>query len=196
MGKQSHFGSDDFLIDIGHNFLDESGKKQLLLHWLTGIPLYKKVTLAEIEEPLFGTRTYATGPVLEFAYDFIRNTAQDFFIGFIGRFLHRFKRSYEPILPPGTFLNPGDAIDLLAMVHYRYYGHNIEFGYVPTFYFDIAYQFPTYIQRLPSEQYHTIYGEYYYFWEQQSMGFEIALAKTFGKPYEGTTLFGLIEWYF
>ncbi|MGP8186605.1 MAG: hypothetical protein ACLQKY_11090 [Terracidiphilus sp.] len=67
---------------------------------------------------------------------------------------------------------------------------------MPTFYFDASYQFPDHTEYLPSEQYHTIYGEYYYFWQEKSMGFEIMLAKTFGNPYEGITLFGLVEWYF
>ncbi len=32
ISKKSRSGMDDFLIDIGHNFLDATGKKQLLVH--------------------------------------------------------------------------------------------------------------------------------------------------------------------
>ena len=196
MGKKSRLGWDDFLIDIGHNFLDETGKKQLLVHWLIGIPVARKVSLAEIEEPLWGTRTFATGPVIELVYGFIRNEAEDFFIGAIGRFLHRFKRSYEPILPENAFLYPGRQIDILTLLHYRYYGQNIEVGYVYSLYNHIHYQFSNQIQRLPAAHYNSFYADYFYFHEKLSMGFELNITKTFGNPYEGITVYGLIAWYF
>lgn len=195
-GKQSRFGWDDFLIDIGHNFIDKSGKKQLLIHWLIGIPLKKGITLAELEQPLWGTRTYATGPVIDIAYDFIRNNAEDLFVGLIGRFLHRFKRTYEPILPANAFLNPGNLMNLLALIHYRYYSHNIEAGYVYTLYNRISYQFVDHKEFFPSEKYNNFYIDYFYFYEKLSLGFEIGVVKTFGKPYNGTSIFGLVAWYF
>ena len=98
--KENHRGWDDFLIDIGHNFLDKTGKKQFMFHWVVGIPITWSVTPAQIEQPLWGSRTYSTGPVVEVAYDFIRNAAEDLFIGALARFLHFFKRHYEPLLPP------------------------------------------------------------------------------------------------
>jgi hypothetical protein len=197
IGKKSRFGGDDFLIDIGYNFLlDEKGKLQLLLHWLTGIPTKWQVTLAEIEEPLFGTRTFATGPVIEFAYDFIRTIERDVFIGFIGRILHRFKRTYQPIIPPNASFNPGNAIDIVSLFHYRYYGHNVEFGYVYTADTDLSYRFPNHLERLPSDKFNSIYFEYFYYHNRLAMLFEIGMVKTFGKTTEGIAFWGLIEWYF
>ena len=195
-GKKSRFGWDDFLIDIGHNFLDETGKKQLLVHWLTGIPTTKKISSAEVEGPLWGTRSFATGPVVEVVYEFIRSNAEDLFIGLVTRFLHRFKHSYEPILPPNAFLNPGNALDVLTLFHYRYYGQNFEMGYVHTLYNNISYKFPDHTEHLPSERYNSIYLDYFYFYEKLSLGFECNISKTFGKPYDGFTIYGLIAWYF
>ncbi len=195
-GKASRAGWDDFIIDFGHNFLDKTGKKQLLLHWLIGIPLIQKVTLEEVQSPLWGTRTYATGPVIEFAYDFIRNYAQDFFFGIIGRFLHRYERSYEPILPRGTFFHPGNALDILILLHNRYYEHNVEIGYVYTHYNHISLEAPTGITRLPSERYNSFYVDYFYYYEKRSLGFEVNITKTFGKPFEGITVFSALTWYF
>lgn len=196
ISKKSRSGMDDFLIDIGHNFLDATGKKQLLVHWLTGIPLTKKVSLIEINQPLWGTRTYATGPVIEAIYDFVRNQEYDIFIGLITRFLHRFKRHYTPILPPDALLNPGNSLDVLALLHYRHYGQNIEVGYIYSTVDNVSYRFIDHTQRFPSERYHSLYADYFYYSEQKEMGFEINLAKTFGKTYEGYTIFGAITWYF
>jgi len=196
IGTASRFGGDDFLIDVGHNFLDETGKKQLLLHWLTGIPLTDRVTLADVESPLWGTRTFATGPVIEIAYDFVRNEERDIFLGFIGRFLHRFRRNYVPILPPDAYFNPGNQMDLLALFHYRRWQHNIEIGYVYSLYNKISYQFPTYTEPIPSNRYNTFYVDYFYFNNELSLSFEINISKTFGTPYEGATAFGIIAWYF
>lgn len=196
VGKQSRFGGDDFLIDIGHNFIDASGKKQILVHWLTGIPLHRKVTLADVEQPLLGNRTMATGPVIEFAYDFMRTVKNDLFIGLINRFLHWFKRPYEPILPPGAFYKPGNSLDVFFLIHYRYYGHNFEVGYIPTFYFDSSYQFPNQSEQLPSQIYNSVYVDYFYFVQSLSMGLELNVTETFGKPYEGTIIFGSVSWYF
>lgn len=196
LGEKSRMGWDDFLIDFGYNFLDESGKKQLLMHWLIGVPVRKKVTSAEIEGPLWGTRSYATGPVIEAAYDLIRSKEEDLFIGLLGRFLHRYKRHYEPILPLGAFFRPGDALDILAITHYRYYGQNIEVGYVYTRYNAIANEVAGIIERLPSERYNSFYIDYSYYYEEKALSFEINITKTFGKPYDGITVYWLIGWYF
>lgn len=196
IGKQSRWGWDDFLIDVGHNFIDESGKKQFLVHWLIGIPLINKVTLAEIEQPLVGTRTFGTGPVLELAYDFVRDKSEDLFVGLLVRFIHSFKRRYEPILPPDAFLIPGNFMNILALIHYRYYEHNLEAGYVYTTYNNMSYQFPGYRTPLPSQEYKSIYIDYFYFHEDLSLGFELGIVQTFGQPYNETSLFGLIAWYF
>ena len=194
--KKSRFGMDDFLIDIGHNFLDESGKKQLLLHWLTGIPLTKKVSLADVNQPLWGTRTYATGPVIEVVYEFVRNKAEDIFIGVITRFLHGFRTRYTPILPLDAFFNPGNSLDILALFHYRYYDQNIEAGYVFTKFSNSSYEFSDHIEHLPSQRYNSFYLDYFYFYKPRSMGFEINITKTIGTPYNGITVYGLITWYF
>lgn len=197
LGKLSRFGGDDFLIDIGYNFLlDKKGKIQLLLHWLTGIPTQWKVTLAEIEEPLFGTRTLATGPVIEFAYDFVRNEEQDFFIGVICRFLHQFKRSYQPILPPNVLFNPGNSLNVLSSLHYRYYGHHIEFGYVYILLSNPSYLFPRRIEQFPSEKSNLIYFNYAYYHDQLSMSFEAGIANVWGKTSDGIVAWGTLAWYF
>jgi hypothetical protein len=195
-GRKSHFGGDDFLIDFGHNFLDETGKKQLLLHWLTGFPLTRRVTVDEVEQPLWGTRTFATGPVIEFVYGFIRSKEQDLFVGIIGRFLHRFKRHYEPILPSNALYHPGNTTDILVLIHNRCYGHNIEFGYVYALLNHTSYQFVDHTQPLPSDHTNAVYIDYSYYSEETSMGFEFNLTKTFGKPFKGIVFYGLVAWYF
>lgn len=196
ISKGSRFGMDDFLIDIGHNFLDESGHKQLLVHWLTGIPLTKTITPIQVNQPLWGTRVYATGPVVEGIYEFVRNEEYDIFLGLIGRYLHRFKRRYEPILPANAFFKPGNQLDILALFHYRHGEHNIECGYIFTRYYDGSYQFIDSVQRLPNEKYNSIYGDYFYFDEAHNRGYELNITKTFGKPYRGVTIFGAVHWYF
>lgn len=194
--KKSRSGADDFLIDFGHNFLDKTGKKQLLLHWLIGIPLTKKISLSEINQPLWGTRTYATGPTIEFCYDFVRNEAHDIFIGLITRLLHFFGRHYEPILPANALLHPGNSLDILALFHYRYYGQNFECGYVYTHFNKASYQFIDHTQKLPSQNYNSFYVDYFYYHQKLSMGFECNITKNFGKPYDGVTVYGLVAWYF
>lgn len=192
----SRAGLDDFLIDIGHNFLDESGKKQLLIHLLAGIPLHWNITEHDIHQPLWGTRTYAIGPVIELAYDFRRSEAEDLFVGAICRFLHRFPRAYDPILPPDAEYHPGNLLNLLGLIHYRYYSHNFEGGYVYTQYSSMANKYGFQIERLPSNRYHNLFIDYFYFYEPRSLGFEIGIVKTWGTPYHGVSVFGLAAWYF
>lgn len=84
--KKSRAGFDDFLIDLGYNFLlDQKGKVQLLPHFIIGIPTFWKVTPLEVEDPLLGSRAITIGPAIECAYDFIRTKEQDIFFGSIFR---------------------------------------------------------------------------------------------------------------
>lgn len=196
ISKGSRFGMDDFLIDIGHNFLDKSGKKQVLIHWLTGIPINGNITAIQVNQPLWGTRTYATGPVIEGIFEFMRNDEYDIFLGLISRYLRRFKRRYEPILPANAFFKPGTQLDILALFHYRRYEHNVEFGYVFTRFYNSSYRFADSVQRLSNEKYNSIYGDYFYYDEKHNRGYELNITKTFGKPYHGITIFGAAHWYF
>lgn len=194
--KHTRRGWDDFLIDIGHNFLDETGKKQFMFHWLFGIPIAHKVTLAEIEQPLWGTRTFTTGPIVEVAYDFVRNIAEDLFVGALARFLHSFKRHYEPILPANAYLYPGRSIDFLALLHYRYYAFNIEFGYIYTTIYDSKYRFVDHIQKLPGQHYNCGYIDLFYYIQNAAMSIEVNVSKIWGKPYDGYTLYFSVAKYF
>ncbi len=106
--KKSRVGFDDFLIDMGYNFLfDDNAKVQCMPHIIAGIPTYWKITLAEQEDPLMGTRTYALGGSVEVVYDFERSIKNDIFFGLIFRFIHRFDRNYFPVLPENSFFFTG-----------------------------------------------------------------------------------------
>lgn len=193
---RSHRGWDDFLIDIGHNFLDETGKKQFMFHWLIGLPITHRVSLAQMQQPLWGARTFATGPIVEAAYDFLRDEAEDLFIGALARFLHFSKRRYEPILPPNAYFHPGSSIDFLALGHYRYYSFNIELGYIFTTQYRSSYQFIDHVQKLPRQHYNSIYIDLFYYIENLAMSLELNASKIWGKPYDGSTLYFSIAKYF
>lgn len=112
------------------------------------------------------------------------------------RFLHRCERKYYPILPPDTTYSPGNITDFLFLLHYRYFNHNMEMGYNPTYITDQAYKSPQSIQYLPSKVLHSIYGYYAIYAEKLSMIFELGLIGTFSSNVKAITSFGLIGYYF
>lgn len=195
--KKSRTGFDDFLVDAGYNFLlDKKGKVQLLPHVLVGIPTFWKITQLEQDDPLLGTRTFALGGSLEAVYDFKRSIKHDIFFGFIFRFIHRFDRKYNPVLPPDNIFVPGNITDYLLLFHYRVFQHNIEFGYNITYLSDRAIKSPRATLYQPSTILHTVYGYYALYLERLSSLLEIGLIGTISKKTKAVTPYMLFGWYF
>lgn len=195
--KKSRTGFDDFLIDMGYNFLfDDDGKVQFMPHIIVGIPTFWNITLAEQEDPLMGTRTYALGGSLEVVYDFERSVKYDIFFGLIFRCIHRFDRKYFPVLPENSFFSPGNFIDSLVLFHYRWFQHNIECGYNTTYLSDRAIKYPLSTCYQPSEILHTLYGYYAIFIEELSMLFEFGLIATANTNIKAITPYAVCGFYF
>ncbi len=196
-GKLSRTGFDDFLIDCGGNFfLDEEGKVQLSLHFLTGIPLFKRVIREEVEQPLVGTRTFNIGPAVDFTYEFIRSEKVELFAAVIARVLHRFSRKYTPIFPPEARFSPGNVTDLVFLMHYRNGSHNVEAGYNPTFITNQSLDFPLFKQKIPSVNLSSFYALYTYYIQNPAMSVQAGFNYTFNRAIKQPTWFFLITWYF
>ncbi len=190
--KKSRSGFDDFLIDGGYNFLlDKKGKAQLLIHGLIGIPTF--LELAHDEQILLGTRTLHAGPVIEFAYDFIRSKEADFFCGFITRWLHGFARKDKTTQ---VFYDPGNVLDVLLLLHYRSYGHHFECGYNPTFITRQLFKSLDQRTKIPAENYTSLYATYSYYNAQRALSLETGFIGSFNSVAQEFTWFGLLGWYF
>lgn len=136
--KTSRFGLDDLVFSAGYNFFFPKGKAQFVPYMITGFPLNQKLTIQDAQDPLVGTRFYNFGVGSEISYSFIQSLPRSLSIFFQNRFIRFFRRSWEPILPVGAKIDPGNVIDILFAGRYRSFFNIFEVGYNPTFFTDQA----------------------------------------------------------
>lgn len=137
----SRTGFDDIVFAGGYNSFP-SKDTQVSIYGLVGFPTKKDVSLEEAQDRLVGTRFYALGGGGEVSYSFI-NTPKQLLAGIIQvRVIHFFKRRWEPILPPGSFIQPGQGTDILFTLRYRYALTVFETGYNPTIFTNQAVLLP------------------------------------------------------
>ncbi len=131
--KASRSGLDDLVFTAGYRHF-AGDNVQLVAYGLAGIPTRRKVTLEDRHSPLLGTRFYNMGVGGEVSYSFIRELKRSFATIAQIRFIHGFNRSWCPILPAGSKIQPGNSIDMLFTAQYRKKRTVIEGGYDGTFF--------------------------------------------------------------
>lgn len=140
--KASRAGLDDLVFTTGYrHFVGDS--IQLIAYALGGIPTRKKVTLKDRHSPLLGTRFYNLGVGGEISYSFLHELKRSFAAIAQVRFIHGFNRSWCPILPAGSKIQPGNATDILLTAQYRKKRTVIEGGYNGTIFTNQALILPT-----------------------------------------------------
>ncbi len=139
--RASRAGFDDVVLAGGYNTFP-SKKTQVTLYGLAGFPTRQRVTLQESEDRLVGTRFYALGCGSEASYSFSHSPNQ-VFSGIVQlRFIHFFTRRWDPILAPGSKIQPGQTTDILLAFRYRYKLTVVETGYNPTIFTNQAILLP------------------------------------------------------
>lgn len=131
--KKSRTALDDIVLSAGRNFF-LNDKTQLVIYGLAGIPATQKITNQETYNTLVGTRFFSLGIGGELSQGFVE-TLKKSVIGLLqGRFVHFFNRKWDPILPVGSYVQPGNVTDLLVAMQFRYKRDLFELGYNPTFF--------------------------------------------------------------
>jgi hypothetical protein len=122
---------DDIVFSGGRNFF--LGKKgQCVLYGLFGVPTKWDVSPFELHDTLVGTRFFGAGVGSELSYSWFMSLKRDFITFLQVRFLHFFSREWEPILPAGSKIQPGNVTDVLLAARYREKLNLFEIGYNPT----------------------------------------------------------------
>lgn len=138
----SRGGFDDVVLAAGCNFY-VGDKGQGTLYGLAGFPTTRTASPFDAQEALVGTRFYALGGGVEGSYSFINNPLKNLVTIVQVRAIHFFNREWETILGPGGRIKPGELIDLLLSVRYRYKVSMVETGYNATFFTNQAAVLPT-----------------------------------------------------
>lgn len=129
----SRTGLDDIVFSGGYRHF--VGKKvQLVAYGLAGIPTRRKVELKDKYTPFVGTRLFNLGIGGEISYSFLSELKRSFATIAQIRFIHGFNRSWRPILPAGSKIQPGNSTDMLFTAQYRKKRTIIEGGYDGTFF--------------------------------------------------------------
>lgn len=129
--EHSRFGLDDLVLSAGGRaFLGH--KVQVVGYGLMGIPLKTSINECDKFGPFVGSRIYNVGAGAELSYSFIDELPKSFAIIAQGRFIHGFDRSWDPILPKGGQIQPGNVTDFLLTLQYRQWRAIVEGGYNAT----------------------------------------------------------------
>ncbi|MCX5922436.1 MAG: hypothetical protein NTX86_03845 [Candidatus Dependentiae bacterium] len=131
--NNSRVGLDDIVFAGGYNFF-LNDDLQFVLYGLTGIPTRWKVTADEVYTVPVGSRLFGAGFGAELSYSFIQSKPKSLIAVLQTRFIHFFAREWFPILPCGAKIQPGETIDVLGSLKYRYKRNAVEAGYNPTFF--------------------------------------------------------------
>lgn len=131
--RAARTGLDDIVISGGYNMFPTK-MSQFVVYGLAGFPTRTKVDVLEATGALVGSRFYGLGIGTEFSYSLVNNLKSSINLVFQNRFLHFFTRRWDPILPVGSKIQPGNLIDLLFIVQLRRTFNMLEFGYNPTFF--------------------------------------------------------------
>ena len=138
----SRTGFDDIVLSGGYRHF--WGKRcQLVAYGLAGFPARRKIELEDRHTPLVGTRLFNLGFGTEASYSFISEMKRSLAAIAQLRFIHGFNRSFFPIFPRDTTVQPGNATDLLFTMQYRKKRTIFEAGYNVTFFTNAALITPT-----------------------------------------------------
>lgn len=129
----SRTGIDDIVFSGGYrHFL---GKKiQLVGYGLAGFPTRRKIDQTDRYTPLVGTRFFNIGVGGEISYSLFSELKRSLALITQIRLIHGFNRSWYPILPKGSEIQPGNVTDLLLSTQYRKRRTIFEGGYNGTFF--------------------------------------------------------------
>ncbi len=129
----SRTGLDDLVFSGGYRYF--AGKNgQLVAYGVAGLPLRRKIDQHDLFTPLVGSRLYTLGIGCEASYSMVNEVHYSCDAIFQGRFLHSFNRSWAPILPEGSKIQPGNTSDLFFILQMRYKLTVVEIGYDVTFF--------------------------------------------------------------
>lgn len=138
----SRFGADDVLLSGGYrHFLSKKG--QLAGYGLVGVPVKRTLSLKDRHGPLVGTRIHSLGLGAEGSYRFYGHPYHSCTAILQGRFIHGFNRSWFPILPRGSTIQPGNRTDVLFALQFREQKTVYEAGYNATLFSNQARHLPT-----------------------------------------------------
>ncbi len=186
--KDSRTGLDDIVIAAGKNFLFHHEKGQIAIYAISGFPTKYDITAAEAYDTLVGTRFFGLGLGAELSYSFIKNLKQAL-VGIVQtRFVHFFDRKWQPVLPCGSKIQPGNLTDLFMLVQYRHAFNIFEIGYNPSFFTNQAVILPS--EKVPSNDLirNSFYANYIHAFKSSLLlkkpggigtGFNISRSKTF-----------------
>jgi hypothetical protein len=138
----SRTGLDDLVFSGGYRYF-AGDNVQLVGYGLAGFPLGRKIDECDKFTPLVGTRLYTLGLGGEISYSFVSERSHSCAAIFQGRFLHSFNRSWFPILPEGSKIQPGNVSDLFFILQTRYHLTVFELGYDLTLFTNQAIILPT-----------------------------------------------------
>ncbi len=157
--KASRTGFDDIVLTTGYRHF--VGKKmQLIGYGLVGLPTKRSVNLEDRHTPLLGTRFYNLGIGGEISYSFLSERKRSFATIAQIRFIHGFNRSWCPILPAGSKIQPGNSTDMLLTAQYRHRKTIFEGGYDGTLFSNQAIILPTETIKADSVYRHTVYASF------------------------------------
>ncbi len=131
--KGSRTGFDDIVLSGGCNIYP-TPKAQIVFYGIAGFPTRWKVTTEDTFGTFVGTRFLSVGAGSEFSYTFIRTLEHMFALVSQVRYIHFFSRSWVPILPCCSTIQPGDLVDILLATTFRLKRELFELGYNPTFF--------------------------------------------------------------
>lgn len=137
----AYTGFDDIVISGGLN-LYPTEKVQLVFYGIAGFPTHTKIRKRDSLGTFVGTRFFSAGAGSEFSYSFIDSLKRSLVGIFQNRYIHFFSRSWDPILPCGSTIQPGDTVDLLFAIKFRHMREMFETGYNPTFFLNQSIKTP------------------------------------------------------
>lgn len=137
----SKTGVDDIVIAGGKNIFFGNKKTQLSIFGLVGFPTTWKVTAFDAQDALVGTRFYGIAAGAELSHALLQNHKQALIFFLQTRLLHFFDRKWEPILPVGGRIQPGNVSDYIFALRYRHIQTMMEVGFNETIFTNQAVKF-------------------------------------------------------
>lgn len=137
----SKTGLDDIVVAAGYHVYPTEDA-QLDFYIIAGFPTHTKISCDDALGTFLGTSFFSIGAGAEFSYAFLQSIPRSFTLITQARCIHFFDRPWDPILPCGSTIQPGDAVDLLGALRYRENYEIFEVGYNPTFFLNEAVKIP------------------------------------------------------
>ncbi len=131
--KEKKYGLDDIILSFGTT-KKYNKKYEMLFYGLAGFPAKRKVTQYDTFDTFAGTRFFGTGAGIEFSYTALHNDEQSCIFLINNRFVHFYKRAWNPIFSLHDKIIPGNITDILCALYTRHKKTVFEIGYNPTFF--------------------------------------------------------------